>query len=279
MLSYDPKNILLDSSFLIPDSLWLQILPLLPPLPPKKKSGRPRSDDRLIFTAISYLLRTGCQWLALPRFFPPKSTVHARFHFWALHGFFLRLWQFALLHYDSFKGIDWLWQAIDGSHSLAPLGGQSTGPSFKHHFKPSTTRSLLTDRHGIPIGLSIDSANTPDMRLASSTLLSIPIPRPIPSPLSPQHLCADKGYDYPLIHSLLPSLLYTPHIARKHLPPPSSSLPPPKLPPRRWVVERTHAWMNFSRRIILRWEKLVSHYLAFAQLSCAFIIFKSAKLL
>ncbi len=51
----------------ISDELWKKIEPLLPLPKPKKKSGRPRKDDKKILTAIFYILRTGCQWKALPR--------------------------------------------------------------------------------------------------------------------------------------------------------------------------------------------------------------------
>ncbi len=62
--------------FEISDELWKKIEPLLPPPKPKKKSGRPRKDDRKIMTAIFYILRTGCQWKVLPRSLGASSTVH-----------------------------------------------------------------------------------------------------------------------------------------------------------------------------------------------------------
>ena len=55
------------SEYQISDALWERIEPLLPPPKPKKKPGRPRMDDRKAMTAIFYVLRTGCQWKALPR--------------------------------------------------------------------------------------------------------------------------------------------------------------------------------------------------------------------
>jgi len=63
----------------LPDELWEHIKPLLPPPKPKKKAGRPRMDDRKAMTAIFYILRTGCQWKALPRSLGAPSTVHDRF--------------------------------------------------------------------------------------------------------------------------------------------------------------------------------------------------------
>lgn len=108
----------------IPDELWERIEPLLPPPKPKKKSGRPRMDDRQAMTAIFYVLRTGCQWKALPRSLGAASTVHDRFQEWLEAGVFERLWQAGLSEYDEKVGIDWEWQAMDGAMTKAPLGGK-----------------------------------------------------------------------------------------------------------------------------------------------------------
>jgi transposase len=64
----------------ISDEFWNKIKPLLPLAKPKKKSGRPRKDDRKIMSGIFYVLLTGCQWKLLPRFYGAPSTVHDRFH-------------------------------------------------------------------------------------------------------------------------------------------------------------------------------------------------------
>src|SRR4051794_25339417 len=72
-------NFGVDAAYNIPEELWYEIEPNLPPLPAKKKAGRPRMDDRQAMTAIFYLLRTGCQWKALPRSLGASSTVHDRF--------------------------------------------------------------------------------------------------------------------------------------------------------------------------------------------------------
>ncbi len=109
----------------IPDQLWARIEPLLPPPKPKKKAGRPRMDDRKAMTAIFYVLRTGCQWKALPRSLGAPSTVHDRFQQWREAGVFEKLWQRGVLEYDHNQGLDWQWQCMDGAMTKAPLGGKS----------------------------------------------------------------------------------------------------------------------------------------------------------
>ena len=66
-----------ESAYEIPDVLWDRITPLLPPRKKKKKAGRPRMNDRKAMSAIFYVLRTGCQWNALPSL-GASSTVHDR---------------------------------------------------------------------------------------------------------------------------------------------------------------------------------------------------------
>jgi len=117
-----------DAKYQIPDELWEEIRKLLPPPKPKKKSGRPRADDRHMMTAIFYVLRTGSQWQALPRSLGAHSTVHDRFQEWRAAGVFERLWQEGLYAYDEAKGIDWEWQAMDGAMTKAPLGGKRHRP-------------------------------------------------------------------------------------------------------------------------------------------------------
>lgn len=109
----------------IPDVLWARLAPLLPSPKAKKKAGRPRMDDRQAMTAIFYVLRTGCQWKALPRSLGAPSTVHDRFQEWGQAGVFEQLWQVAVQYYDEQKGLDWEWQAMDGAMTKAPLGGKS----------------------------------------------------------------------------------------------------------------------------------------------------------
>lgn len=118
----------IDSSYEIPDELWNQIFPLLvhkPKRKKKKKTGRPRMDDRKAMNAIFYITRTGCQWKALPqRSLGASSTVHDRFQEWRQDGVFKRMWIDGLKIYDKKVGINWKWQSMDGAITKAPLGGK-----------------------------------------------------------------------------------------------------------------------------------------------------------
>src|SRR5215216_6611324 len=109
------ENFGVAEAFSLPDALWAQAQPLIPPLPAKQKPGRPRMPDRQALTAIFYVMRTGCQWKALPYSLGAASTVHDRFLEWQQAGFFEDLWQAGVLRYDAEKGIDWEWQSMDGA--------------------------------------------------------------------------------------------------------------------------------------------------------------------
>ena len=116
----------------VDDVLWRRIAPLLVVDKPRKKSGRPRTDDRPLFNGVIWVLRTGAQWKALPPEFGPKSTVHQRFQEWVQSGAFARAWTLVLEEYDAFVGLDLHWQSADGCLVKAPLGkkgglGRPTG--------------------------------------------------------------------------------------------------------------------------------------------------------
>ena len=108
----------------IPDALWERMIPLLPIYKTNCKGGRPRLPLRNVMTGILYVLRTGCQWKAMPREFGSGSAIHAYFQEWVERGVFARLWRLALEEYDELEGIDWQWQSLDGALTKAPLGGE-----------------------------------------------------------------------------------------------------------------------------------------------------------
>ncbi len=115
-----------------------------------------------------------------------------------------------------------------------------------------------------------------DMRLVSETLKGFALRRPRPQRGGrKQHFCGDKGYDYPDVRALLQEWGYTIHIAvRGEVSSRRRSVP--RYRAQRWVVERSHSWMNRFRRLLIRWEKKAANYEAFLHLACAWITLRSA---
>ena len=125
-------------SWVVTDDFWSLVEPLVPQptRDPNKKyargvgAGRPPKPARLVFEAIVFVLRTGCQWKALPsERFGSASAVHQRFTQWSRAGFFETLWKTGLAEYDDLEGIAWRWQSIDGAMFKAPLAQESVGPN------------------------------------------------------------------------------------------------------------------------------------------------------
>lgn len=120
-----------DDGWRIPDALWDQIEPLLPPRPVHPLGcHNPRVPDRDAMNAILLVLRTGMQWNALDvTGICSSSAAHRRFTEWTKAGVFEQLWRKELAAYDAAHGIDWDFLALDGAMTKAPLGGENTGPN------------------------------------------------------------------------------------------------------------------------------------------------------
>jgi transposase len=125
-------------SWEVSDEFWKRIEPLIPVRERPKDGqyvrkaggGRKAKEPRLVFEAIVYVLRTGCQWKALPKVpFGSGSAIHARFLEWERAGFFAAAWQAGLAEYDELEGIAWRWQSIDGAMMKAPLAQEQVGPN------------------------------------------------------------------------------------------------------------------------------------------------------
>ena len=158
------------------------------------------------------------------------------------------------------------------------MAGEKTGPNPTDRAKKGVKRSLLTESSGVPIGLAIDGANRHDCKMAEATIKSIPVKRPRPTKRKKQGMCLDKGYDSGEVRDLVKAFGYTAHIRSrgeeaqviKH---------EAGFKARRWVVERTHSWMNRFRRVLTRWEKKPENYLALLHFVCAVITFRCSGLL
>jgi putative transposase len=99
------------------------------------------------------------------------------------------------------------------------------------------------------------------------------VERPEPTPERPQGLCLDKGYDYDEVRDLAQEFGFTLHLRTR-----GEEIAALKKEAgeraRRWVVERTHSWLNRFRRLLIRWEKLPENYLAMLHLACAIITWR-----
>lgn len=126
--------------------------------------------------------------------------------------------------------------------------------------------------------MAVSGANEHDKWPVGETLRSQPVAGPEPTAAAPQRLCGDKGYDYADVREVAELWGYTAHIkARAEEAKQGREVPGYRA--RRWVVERTHSWMNRFRRLLIRWEKESANYVGFVRLACAWITYRAARLL
>lgn len=138
-------------------------------------------------------------------------------------------------------------------------------------------RSLLTEGRGIPLGVAVDGANRNDFKMARQTIDSIPVRRPKPTGAKPQGMCLDKGYDYDEVRELLAEFGFTAHI-RPRGEEAKAIRRRAGYKARRWVVERTHSWLNRFRGVLIRWCKKPANFLANLHFALALITYRATGL-
>jgi putative transposase len=150
------------------------------------------------------------------------------------------------------------------------------GPNPTDRAKNGVKKSLITEAAGGPLGIVVAGANVPDAQLLDATIQAIVVERPPIEEGYEQHLCLDKGFDNEPGWGACIEHDYIPHIAliRDERPPRSY-----EHKPRRWVVERTLAWLTCYRGILIRWEKKAANYLALLHFACAWITYRACDLL
>jgi len=132
---------------------------------------------------------------------------------------------------------------------------------------------VLVEADGGPLGAVIAAANVNDQKLLRETIEAIVVDRPRPTKAKPQHLCLDAAYDNPTGREAASEARYTPHIvpARKDKRAKTRSK---GHKPRRWVVERTLAWLSKCRALLVRYDKHAENYLGLLQLACALLWYR-----
>ena len=121
--------------------------------------------------------------------------------------------------------------------------------------------------------MAINGANRHDMKLTRVTLEGLVIPRPEPTAERPQGVCLDKGYDYDAVRDLLHEFSFTAPI-RARGEEAKELREDARKKARRWVVERTHSWMNRFRRLLVGWDKKPENSWAFLHFACGLIAFR-----
>ncbi len=256
----------------VPDQLWERIEKLIDDFDPTAPTGRKREDARKILDGLIFRFRTGCQWNHIPRVYGDDSTLHRTFQRWAQIGLFEKIWALLVEGCEELGAVDWRWQAADTALGKARGGGDEVGPNPTDRAKNGTKRSLLVEGGGGPLSVVVAPANVVDAQLLDVTMEAIVVERPEPTARQRQNLCLDKAYDNPTGEAAVEKHNYTGHIRRKG----EEKLKKrkKKYPARRWVVERTLAWLSKCRGLLVRYEKKSKNYLALLQFACALLWYR-----
>ena len=141
-------------------------------------------------------------------------------------------------------------------------------------------KSVLVDGEGGPLAAVLAGANVPDFRLLAATLDAIVPARPAPTPAAPQELYGDRAYDHWTCDEAGAARGSTLRIARLGGGWVREGAPPPPEPPqyraRRWIVERTLAWLSKCRGLLVRYEKKASNHLGFLMVACSLLWYRRA---
>jgi transposase len=235
------------------------LLPARPVVAPSHPLGchRRRIPERVVFDHVLAALVHGSGYERIATPGCSDRTIRRRLREWAAAGVAERLHTLALQAYDKMIGLELEDLAVDGCITKAPGGGDVAGRSPVDRGKGGLKRSVVTDGSGIPLHLVSAGANRHDAPLLRPTLAGLDRLDRFPEAVT---LHLDAGYTGAPTAALLAELGFEGSIARKGVPAPVQA-------GTRWVVERTHAWMNGYgklRRCTERCRQVVDFYLFLA---------------
>lgn len=231
---------------------WRLIVPFMAK---PSRLGRPRKTQlRAVVDAILYMASTGCQWRALPKDFPPVSTVQGYFYRWAKDGTWLTINHALVMVSRERCGREASPTAgvIDSQSVKTVESGGPRGFDAGKKIK-GRKRHIVTDTQGHLVGLQVHPADIQDRDGAVGVLASI-------RKLYPwlRHIFADGGYAGDKLKNALAELgRWTIEIVRR-----CDTAKGFVLLPRRWVVERTFAWLNRCRRLAKDFEATIESAVA-----------------
>jgi transposase len=224
---------------------------------------RRRIPSRVVFEHMIDALVHGSGYERIATDECSDRTIRRRLDAWSEAGVAQHVHAAAVAAYDLIIGLELDDVSVDGCITKAPCGGEKAGPSPVDRRKGGLKRSVATEGQGVPLGLVSAGANRHDSPLLEPTLEQMktqlgPLPEQVTA-----HL--DAGYDSGVTRDLLTSMGFEGEISRK-------GVPAPIQVGKRWVVERTHSWMNGYGKLRRCTDKKAAVVDFYLYLAAAFVV-------
>ena len=234
---------------------------------PDGRPGRKPVPARRVLEAVLWILNTGAQWHMLPQCYPNYKTVHRRFQRWCERDVLREVLCALANELREQGGLDESECFVDAMFSPAKGGGEGVGPTKRGK---GVKIMGIVDRGGLPRAAATHAANHHEVTLVQLTFDFYMVEA------KPENLIGDKAYDSDHLDEELRQQgirMIAPHRRnrRKLRTQDGRRL---RRYQRRWLVERFFSWIQWHRRILIRWEYYVQNFFGFVQLACALILLK-----
>jgi transposase len=231
------------------------------------RPGRKPMPTRHVLEAVLWILNTGAQWHMLPQSYPNYKTVHRRFQTWCCNEILRRVLTDVANELRDKGALDEEECFIDATFVMAKGGGADVGATKRGK---GMKIMAIVDRHGLPLSVSTHAANHHEVRLVQLCFDFYMIEA------KPENLIGDRAYDSdPLDEELRNDgiEMIAPHRSNRRKPATQDRRRLSRYM-RRWLVERFFAWIQWQRRILVRWEYHPHNFLGFIQLACLIVLLR-----
>ena len=251
------------------DEQWDKVRPHFPEEHiPDGRPGRKPVPARRVLDAVLWILNTGAQWHMLPQSYPNYKTVHRRFQHWCRNEVLRSVLCALANELRERERLDPSECFIDATFAMAKGGGAEIGPTKRGK---GVKIMAIVDRHGLPLAVSTHAAQHHEVTLVQLTFDFYMIEA------KPEKLIGDKAYDSDGLDAALRQEnieMIAPHRSNRRTEQRTQDGRALRRYQRRWLVERFFAWLQWKRRLLIRWEYHPANFLGFVQLASICILLK-----